>query len=135
MLQGKLITSIKPTLSAMQFIANKGDVKKFKIVKVCFLRLALTIFSIANATLISISTSDGLVTAGKDNQGWWGLALLNADSNIATIFHVNSSLFIFSIFSTLPVLSFNKFEVITLGRMCPVMGRNNLSNKETSNEI
>jgi hypothetical protein len=69
MLQGKLITSIKPTLSAMQFIANKGDIKKFKIVKVCFLGLALTIFSIANATLISISTSDGLVTAGKDNQG------------------------------------------------------------------
>jgi hypothetical protein len=53
----------------MQFIANKGDIKKFKIVNVCFLGLALTIFSIANATLISISTSDGLVTAGRDKQG------------------------------------------------------------------
>jgi hypothetical protein len=43
--------------------------------------------------------------------------------NIACSFHVNSSLFISSIFSTLPVLSFTNFEVITSEIMCPVMGR------------
>jgi hypothetical protein len=43
--------------------------------------------------------------------------------NIASAFHLNSSLFKFSIFSTLPVLSFTKFEVITSEMMCPVMGR------------
>jgi hypothetical protein len=43
--------------------------------------------------------------------------------NIAFISHVNSSLLIFSIFATLPVLCFNNFEAIASEMMCPVMGR------------
>ena len=43
--------------------------------------VTLSIFtSFANAALISISTSDGLVSAGRDNQGWWGRTNLNGNS-------------------------------------------------------